>query len=222
MKRGMIFGIVFLVLVSSVYSVYSYGLGISPTEINFEGNAGERICRNVDIFSKDYLGQIDVKDKWAKGGAGKNADKYTLTRQELGIGLSYNERFNLENQSTQEICLASEGEGSFNGLLLFSAADSNIEVGVWINAYLGGKKSNWKNWLTGFSIKNINLPNASFNLSTGEIGTEKILIGQSLLTTLILFVVLIYIVRVGNKRKREEMDKLSSKKFKIVRNKRLY
>jgi len=108
-------------------------LGISPIELKFEGNAGEKICKNYTLFVEDFSGFLIGETKWAKiGEIKKDLKIHTLNAESLGITLEYQKNINLHEKTSFEICILCKTSGNYHGALLYQAEGTNLGVGNWI------------------------------------------------------------------------------------------
>ena len=89
------FDIVFL---SNSY-VSAFEFGVSPSELNFQGKEGEKICKNVKIFSSIDGINIAIEDKWTtQKDSSKNLNEYLMDSNELKINMNYERDFLLNNE----------------------------------------------------------------------------------------------------------------------------
>jgi len=161
----------FEVIFLSSSHVSAIEFGLSPSEINFQGKEGEKICKDIKIFSTLDQMNIFVDDKWnIEADQIKNLDAYSTDSEELNIIISYEDEFLLNFDKEIKICLKSEEEGKYYGVLLFNAIGSSLSIGVWLNADISKNIQSSK--ITGLSIKdlsnlnpiNVFLPITLFNL----------------------------------------------------------
>lgn len=113
-------------------------LGISPAKIEIKGETGNKICKNVYLFS-DYDGYLIGKTKWAKSG-GKDFRNYNLDAENLYMGVEYPRRINVSDKKEIEICLIAEKPGDYYGALVYSTENGSAGIGTWIYANILGEE----------------------------------------------------------------------------------
>ncbi len=124
----------FLFLISMLNLSSGYELALSPSQINYSLNINKELCKNITIFSNDYVGEIISMDKWAgEGVSTKNLNEYNLESNSLGINIEYPKNFILSNKKDLEVCITATKKGSYQGALLFQADNMTLGVGSWIN-----------------------------------------------------------------------------------------
>ncbi len=118
--------VLFVVLIC--FAPVTFGLGVSPAELDFKGNTGEVLCGKVVV--SDFDGEVVVEDRWAvRGYSGRDFLSHDLDASDLGISVDYVEG---------EVCLAGEKSGVYHGLLLFRGEGENSGAGIWIAVDLIG------------------------------------------------------------------------------------
>src|SRR3989344_815500 len=135
--------------------VSAFEFGISPSELNFNGKAGEEICSKVNIFSSLDEINLVIEDKWStKENPNKEINNYITNSSDLRITLNYERNFILNQEKEINICLKSKDSGNFKGILIFQALDGSLNIGIWLNVNISNPSK--INRLTGFSISDFN------------------------------------------------------------------
>ena len=151
-------------------SVFANSIGISPSQINFSGNANEKICNNITIFGDgSFLGE----DKWSIIKT-RNMGNYVLDAEYFGIKMYYLKDLNLTEKENVEICVVSKNEGVFYGSIFYG--QNYAAVGSWIVVQI----ESYDNFLTG-SVVNSSLEDTNLSLK---------IIGIFVLATILFFLVI--------------------------------
>ena len=181
--------------------VSAYTLGIGPTQINFVGDVGERVCKEVRVFSSNYYGVIISENRWAKEGVFSRAlIAHTLSADKLNLTVEYEQVFNLSGEKNLGICIRGEKPGAYHGIFLFKTMDGNVAVGGWTNVNITGSIIN----------NNLNDYNSSTSLtgfSIGKIGEYSQFIMLSWITTVLLLVLLVLLFFLFRKNVSREREK---------------
>jgi len=133
-----------IVILPFIPCASGFEYGISPSELNFNGKMGEKICKNVRVFTSIDEISISVEDKWVlESNAEKNINYYLNNSSDLNIALDYERNFTLKKEKEIIICLESKDSGKFKGVLIFQALDGSLNLGIWLNVdILESKKAN--------------------------------------------------------------------------------
>ena len=137
-------------------------LGVSPASIDFYGESGNFVCKNLSIFFSEDNIPIEVNDTWSKNRNSRDVNNYKLSADELGIVSKYKNSFLINKEKNFEICIKSQYAGNFNGVLIFDVVGKSLSVGSWMNANFVGNNAKVSK-ITGFSEKDSSEPE-SFNL----------------------------------------------------------
>lgn len=178
--------LILLVIVLLSYFTNAIELGVSPSEIRLKGEAGEELCENFVIFSKDYNGDIIANDEWKIGNSIVNISK-------AEVKIDYDKNFYLDDFNEEEICLTSKYGGNFRGIISFRAIDSNVEIGAIVKADISGERRNYSFLNTDLTEEKTNAKN---NLLTGfsindSVSDKALNIGLSSLTIVLMLVLMI-------------------------------
>jgi hypothetical protein len=162
--------------------VSGYQLGVGPPEITLE--SGE--CGEIYVFSNDYIGEIEIRDKWAEK-RGSSFEDYNLDSEDIGLDVRYFKNFELNNIGKTKICIY--GSGKYYGLILFRAVDGNIEVGTRIIFNGDGRMSLFeRNILSGMAISDENVFFEGF-------GAREMVLMSSFAVSFVLLWFLLFILR---------------------------
>lgn len=187
--------ILFFIVLFFLSFVQAVELGVSPSEIKFDGDAGNEICKKFIVFSKDYTGEVQVYDKWKYNNEEINSTAF-------GINADYDSEFELNEYEEEEICFNYNYGGKFNGLISFRTADGSVEVNMFIGADISGKEKDFQtdknkgvltgnesytgsNVMTGFSVNN---------------GNQEILLNGTLVSSCLILglILLVLIIKIRN------------------------
>ena len=110
---------------------------LSPGKLYFDVNLNEKNCQNIVLSSEDYLGEVNIRDVWAKNiDEGYNINNYSVKSEDLGIKLDYNKLIeNFDGSEEVEVCLSGNKIGESKGAIIFTPkSETNIvvEVGTWL------------------------------------------------------------------------------------------
>jgi len=153
LKFLFLFYLITIFLLNSYVSAFEFG--VSPSELNFNGKAGEEICKNIKIFSSINEINMVIEDRWSvKENANKDINNYLTNSNDLRIAINYERNFTLNQEKEINICLKSKDSGNFKGILIFQALDGSLNIGIWLNANISNPSK--INKLTGFSISDFN------------------------------------------------------------------
>jgi hypothetical protein len=139
MNKTALILIILFVLIGFVSAIK---LGITPSEVYFNGYLNEKICKNITIFS-DFNGDISGEIKWTKVKDSKILKDYNIISEDLNINSDYPKRIEVFSRNKKElitVCLSGEKPGRYYGALLYGAEESHAGVGSWI--YLRISKDN--------------------------------------------------------------------------------
>ena len=163
---------VFLFLLISVVS--SLEIGMSPQYAFYEGDSGQSVCREFEVYS-DSLVSLLVESRWGEkesrelGDYGLRPDWISESIIELGSS-GNNKKF--------RYCVSRERAGKFYGVLLVSAESTPAGVGSWIEFNVAGENEE-NSGLSGVVSKmtgKLTLENSfegSYNLVLSLLGTSS-------------------------------------------------
>jgi hypothetical protein len=146
------FSFLFLFFILSISVCSCATLSMSPPQVDFQGNTGEKICSefNIDVDG-NYL--LLGEDRWAiEGYAERKLSKHNLDSAELGLTLFYPREITLENKTYLEVCIEGKKPGNFHGILLYGIKDKPIKVGIWMEVQL-----------EGFTLESVNIFQEGFS-----------------------------------------------------------
>lgn len=206
------FWLIVFVLIFTFYLSSAYELGISPSDMALDGRAGEKICRDFAVFSKDYNGKVVIADRWSFIKS-QNAENYNLSSKEIGLEINYKRSVDLSDERLEsEVCFKFNYGGNFYGILLFRTEEGDVEIVVPIYASITGNKMPENN--SNVTDKNVSLKekNDYFEgklfLTGSAIGARSIGATEiSLLATLLLLVIFIALLRALKRKARKKARK---------------
>jgi hypothetical protein len=147
------FFILFFLVFLSISLVSGIELGLSPGDIKFNGNVGERICQNITIHT-NYQGKLIGENKWVKDiNLVRKIENYKYNSQELGIVVDYQSEIDIKKEFLKsEICLTANKSGNYNGAIIYKTENDYAGVGAWIEVNINKNEENISKsfLLTGF------------------------------------------------------------------------
>ncbi len=165
---------VFLVSLSSALQI-----GVSPAESRIKGDVNERLCIELEVYSRDYNGMIIVEDRWSNS-SGRNLNLYSYNSSFFDIDVIYNNRLESLSNQEHEVCFITHNEGKYSGVIIYETEGNGAGVGSWIVLDIG-------NGFFDESLERIQLTGAVI----GNLAKENSLLAQ---TMLFIFLILILIL----------------------------
>jgi hypothetical protein len=114
-------------------------LRINPPKIEFNGNIGDKICKEISVYT-DYNGNILEHSRWSIKDS-KDINDYGFSQDDFGLNLNFPEHITAKNYEREEVCIIANKEGEYHGVLLFNAEESPVGVGIWISANINGNSN---------------------------------------------------------------------------------
>jgi hypothetical protein len=182
---------------------------LHPPKIEFSGNANEKICQTISVFS-DYKGNLIAKIKWTDKKDSKNLNDYNLNSSKLEIINDFSEKIVSNNdQKDVEICLTFEKSGEYYGALLYNTETSPAGVGIWVYANIKGSNynldlSNFKK-ITGNTILKIK------EIVKDSKNQKGLLVSSTTLLLFILFILLLFVEKRIDKNEKPKQPNTESK-----------
>jgi len=171
--------VIFIFLISIVSA---NEIGISPGKIDFNGKAGEVICNNIELTTKDKE-TLTGRDRWSARDSRELGD-YNSRADELGIEIDYIKTIEFKGSQNLEVCIRVLDSGVYYGALIYQVDSAG--VGMWIKVNISGDENKKDNpgivRITGNVINENN--SGMFVFAFGEV-----------LFLVIIFAVLIYVIR---------------------------
>ncbi len=174
-------------------------IGISPPQLEFKANLGEKVCKEMFLFSEQKE-KFTGSDTWTNlEDDFKNIKKYNKNSSFFKINLEYKKELTFKEKADLKICISGNNPGEYYGAIIYST-NKSVAVGSWINLKVYGNDNFNKDF-----DKNIN----ENNLVTGKIiNLEDVLKNKSSLLFLVfsffMLIVLCYILILLFKIKRRE------------------
>ena len=166
-----------IILISFVSAVQ---IGISPPQIEFEGNVGEKICKTIKLFSEQEERFIGT-DRWSNEKYFvKDINKYNINSSTIGIEFDYPRELISKEKSEIEICVKGDNPGEYYGAIIYST-NKSAAVGSWIILKVHGDKDGIKNntketvFITGRIVGGTNGNQSSFFFITLNLMSTVIL-----------------------------------------------
>jgi hypothetical protein len=133
--------ILFFIVLSVIPIINASQLGISPSNLYFNGTVGKENCDEIKITS-DYVGNLIGELKWARFSS-KEIKYYNLDGNYFQISEKYPEKIYFEgkDRKTFEICFNGKKQGNYSGLLIYKTEKSYAGIGIWVHLILN-KESN--------------------------------------------------------------------------------
>ena len=172
---------IFLVMLIFLISFVSANeIGISPSKIDFIGKAGDVICNNIELTTKDKE-VLSGEDRWSAKDS-KELKDYNMRADSLGIEIDYIKTIEFKGSQDVEVCLRALA-GTYYGALIYQVDSAGVGIWIKINISDGGEKTKpGIVRLTGNAI------------SDGGSGMLVFAVGE-VIFLVVIFAVLIYIVR---------------------------
>jgi hypothetical protein len=129
----------FIFFIFFIFTVNAATLTISPPQINFQGNVGEKICKEIEI-KVNGTENLTGKIKWAKEGYfEKVLSEHNLESKELKLEVNFPKNLEIKENEKIEICLKGKKTGKYHGVLLYRIKNKPLQIGIWVNVNLEGK-----------------------------------------------------------------------------------
>jgi hypothetical protein len=196
------FTLIFIFIIFSlIILVSATRIGISPTYLNFNGSANEKICLNFSM-SSDFNGNIIGETKWSLYES-KNIRDYSLQAEELGIIVDFPENIKIEKSTPSEICITAGKPGEYNGALIYKTENSYAGVGLWINVKINGNKNITDGFgsITGDYVNT----NKDSNISSHN-KTAYFLSSISIVLLIIFIILLVFYKKVNHSKNTEHLQ----------------
>jgi hypothetical protein len=174
--------ILILILMNSIFAA---NLGISPSMMEFNQSANERICKKAIIFT-DSNETIIGKSIWSKDSRKipeKDIKNYKTEPESQGLIFEYTQEIQVYNKKEIDVCLTARTAGNYSGALLYQTKDKPAGVGVWIYASITGQKKGSLAKITGGFLDSAHNPD-----------TKKIKMRLSITASVLLFILIILLI----------------------------
>jgi hypothetical protein len=176
MNKLFIYAIILILFLSFIPA---FEIGVSPAKLIFEGKQSVEICRNFSVFN-DKGGIFNGELKWSREKT-KDISKYILSSKESNVNVKFPIKI---INGKYEICLSSENEREYYGILSYKLENSSYAIGIWIEVKI--KKNE-------YSILSL----------TGKIVEGNSLTKLFIFTPLLLVIVLLLLLSKLKKKNRE-------------------
>lgn len=122
----------FIIIIPLLFDfVSSVKLGISPAQVDFEGYAGESLCKKINLISETNELVAGI-DRWSNEKTFiKEINRYTLNSSNLDIEFNYPKEILIENKSEINLCVKGKEAGTFYGAIIYKT-NKSVAVGSWI------------------------------------------------------------------------------------------
>jgi hypothetical protein len=134
MKNFFIFLFIFLLPI-----VNSATLSMSPQQIDFQGNTGEKICNQINLKTPDEATLIGETNWAEKGYLERKLKNHNLLEEDLDLIIEYPKIIKIINNKSIEVCITGKKPGNYHGIILYRIEDKPIRVGIWMNVSLEKK-----------------------------------------------------------------------------------
>lgn len=156
-----------MILLTGIFGLHLTGgleIGVSPAEVFFEGDIGERMCEEVRVFTGFGEEIFEVSDFWSLSDERKLGE-HVFSSEEFGLNVRYEERVRVFGDEIVEICISGQERGKFHGIILFRELNGAIGIGSWLNV---GIDNNFRE-----EIRNIDDFERSIVLNVEEFGKNQ-------------------------------------------------
>jgi len=108
---------------------------VSPPQLYLVGDVRDTLCENVTIANIES--DIIVVDRWVSMGYdSRNLLEYIMSSENLGLNVSYDDDFFINEKTKQLVCVNGAKSGLYYGVLLYMANGENSGVGIWVQVNL--------------------------------------------------------------------------------------
>lgn len=187
---------IIILSISIISTVSAVEIGISPAQVEFKADAGQEVCKKVSVYSGEEDNLIG-SDKWSgEKTFVKDIRKYTLSSSEKGITFKYPKEVYARNRLEFNVCITGDKSGTYYGSLIYST-NRSAAVGTWIILKVNGDVAEDEN-----DEGNKSNEESILNKITGRVtgmSTTQLAMIPMLTSTLILFIFLIYFLRLNKK-----------------------
>ena len=174
---------IFVILLIFLISIVSANeVGISPGKIDFNGKAGDALCKEITLFTKDKE-TLSGGDRWSAKDSRELGD-YNMRADDFGIEIDYIKSIEFKGSQNIEVCIRALESGVYYGALIYQVDSAG--VGTWIKVNISGDENKKINpgiaRITGNAINENN--SGMFIFAIGEV-----------LFLVVIFLVLIYVIK---------------------------
>lgn len=122
---------IFIFLISGAFAAT---LTMGPQQLDF---TNENNCQTA-VLKTNGVGTATGKVLFSEPGYNeRKLSQHKLTPNERGIEITFPKEVVINNLKEIEVCVKS-GVGNYHGIILYKIKGKPIQVGIWINATIGG------------------------------------------------------------------------------------
>lgn len=196
MKKVVFLGIIGLVLLSVLVSAFN--ISLTPNKIQLQTQPEKQVCTNISINS-EQASIVSIKDFWGRSSSDQ-INSYGMSRDAVAVKamIPSREVVGAREIKTIEVCFTPGGEGTFYGVIVFESFNKQAKNGFFVELKASFQTSTGEINLMGMEHRDIK-----------PVSTEQTIIAFSILTTIFLICILIYLLRVGSKKTKTKKGKKS-------------
>ncbi|MFH1711572.1 MAG: hypothetical protein ABH840_04635 [Nanoarchaeota archaeon] len=156
-------------------------IGISPSKLEFSGNVGEVICKDITLITKDKE-VLSGEDRWS-GRDSRDLKVYNSRADWFGIEIDYVKSTEFKGSQNIEVCLRGLESGTYYGALIYQTGSAG--VGTWIKAIISEDENKAESGIVRITGNVISENNS---------GMLVFVVGE-VIFLVIIFISLVYIVK---------------------------
>lgn len=191
MRKNLFLGIIGLVFFSCLISAFQ--ISLTPGDIKLQTQPEKQICANISINSEQAT-IINIKDSWGRSYS-EQINSYGMTRDSFAIKamIPSKEIVGAKEKKDIEVCFTPGGEGIFYGVIVFESFNKQAKNGAFIELKSSFQASAGEVTLIGMEQKEMK-----------PVSTKQTIFAFSILNTIFLVCVLIYLLRAISKNKKSK------------------
>lgn len=121
--------------------VSAVSLEMSPPVVEFFGEVGVPMCKNVSVFVSEWS-VVSGQDRWL-GDDSLKGDflSYNLSSEDVGLNVDYPFEVSFIGGRDIVVCVNAESEGVYDGALLFNVKGGSAGVVSWMSVNVSSGES---------------------------------------------------------------------------------
>ncbi|MFA6023484.1 MAG: hypothetical protein WC781_05335 [Candidatus Pacearchaeota archaeon] len=189
--------IVIFCLILAISFASAFNFGISPGQIQLNGNVGELICQNLSLITSDNKVTATGEDKWiAQENEVRKITDYVDTASDYGLEAVYPKNIQVTKSYSVNFCVKGTKAGEYYGVIVYRTT-GQIGAASWVKVKLTEKSNNAP--ITGAVV--------------GNNSNKMVLLGM-VLSTVVLVVVLFVLLSIKRDVKKDSEEKSESEELK--------
>lgn len=194
MKKLFVVGVIGLVFFS--FLVSAFDIGVNPDSIKLQTQPEKKVCANITLNSEQAT-IVMINDKWGRSKSSL-VGEYGMTGEEFAISTFIPEKaiVGAKEEKEVEFCFTPGGEGTFYGVVIFESFNKKATNKVFLELKSSYQASTGEVNLIGTEHRDIK-----------PVSTKQTIVAFSILNTIFLICVLVYLLRIISKDKKTEKSK---------------